>query len=57
MVIFVSTAQANTDYFSFVLQGAFWSMMAGFGVGMIRMGLEFGYKVPPCGSGRIVIQS
>jgi len=34
-------------------QGAFWSMMAGFAVGMVRMGLEFGYKVPPCGSGRI----
>ena len=30
-------------------------MMAGFAVGMVRMGLEFGYKVPPCGSGRIVI--
>ena len=29
-------------------------MMAGFAVGMVRMGLEFGYKVPPCGSGRIV---
>mgnify|MGYP003307118156 CR=1 FL=1 len=31
-------------------KGAFWSMMAGFAVGMIRFGLEFGYKVPPCGS-------
>ena len=25
-------------------------MMAGFAVGMVRFGLEFGYKVPPCGS-------
>ena len=37
-----------------MFQGAFWSMMAGFAVGLVRMGLEFGYKVPPCGSGRIV---
>ena len=28
--------------------------MAGFAVGLVRMGVEFGYKVPPCGSGRIV---
>ena len=29
-------------------------MMAGFAVGMVRFGLEFAYKVPPCGSGRLV---
>ena len=30
-------------------------MMAGFAVGMVRFGLEFAYKVPPCGSGRLVM--
>ena len=33
--------------FSF-LQGAFWGLLAGFFVGMIRFGLEFGYSAPSC---------
>ena len=30
--------------------GAFWGLMFGFLLGMIRFGLEFGYFKPPCGS-------
>ena len=32
-------------------KGAFWALMVGFAVGMIRFGLQFGYSSPPCGSG------
>lgn len=31
--------------------GAFWGLMTGFVIGLVRFGLEFGYSVPPCGSG------
>ncbi|XP_046654280.1 sodium/glucose cotransporter 4-like isoform X2 [Daphnia pulicaria] len=31
--------------------GAFWGLMVGLIVGLIRFGLEFGYVIPPCGSG------
>jgi len=31
--------------------GAFWSLMIGFGVGLIRFGLQFGFTSPSCGSG------
>eukprot|EP00092_Neocalanus_flemingeri_P006236 GFUD01006710.1.p1 GENE.GFUD01006710.1~~GFUD01006710.1.p1 ORF type:complete len:708 (+),score=187.08 GFUD01006710.1:236-2125(+) len=31
--------------------GAFWALMVGFAVGLIRFGLQFGYSSPPCGSG------
>lgn len=30
-------------------QGAFWGLMIGFVVGMVRMGLDFYYTEPPCG--------
>ena len=30
--------------------GAFWGLMVGLIVGLIRFGLEFGYQKPPCGS-------
>eukprot|EP00088_Acartia_fossae_P003904 TRINITY_DN11679_c1_g1_i5.p1 TRINITY_DN11679_c1_g1~~TRINITY_DN11679_c1_g1_i5.p1 ORF type:complete len:657 (+),score=100.25 TRINITY_DN11679_c1_g1_i5:30-2000(+) len=30
--------------------GAFWGLMVGLVVGLIRFGLEFGYQVPACGS-------
>ena len=30
--------------------GAFWGLMVGFGLGMLRFGLEFGFFIPPCGS-------
>lgn len=30
--------------------GAFWSLMIGFVIGLLRFGLEFGYTIPPCGS-------
>ena len=33
---------------SSLLQGAFWGLLAGFLVGMIRFGLEFGYSAPSC---------
>ncbi|CAL4067441.1 unnamed protein product [Meganyctiphanes norvegica] len=29
--------------------GAFWGLMSGFVIGMVRFGLEFGWSVPPCG--------
>ncbi|XP_023334925.1 sodium/glucose cotransporter 4 isoform X2 [Eurytemora carolleeae] len=32
-------------------QGAFWSLIIGFAVGIVRFGLQFGYKGPACGSG------
>ncbi|XP_045030643.1 sodium/glucose cotransporter 1 isoform X3 [Daphnia magna] len=32
-------------------QGAFWGLMVGLIVGLIRFGLEFGYVIPPCGTG------
>lgn len=31
--------------------GAFWALMVGFAVGLVRFGLQFGYSSPPCGSG------
>ena len=31
--------------------GAFWALMAGFTVGIVRFGLEFGFSAPACGSG------
>jgi len=31
-------------------QGAFWGIMIGLVIGMIRFAIEFSYKVPPCGS-------
>ena len=31
--------------------GAFWGLMLGFAVGILRFGLEFGYFKPSCGSG------
>ncbi|XP_059351175.1 sodium/glucose cotransporter 4-like isoform X2 [Daphnia carinata] len=31
--------------------GAFWGLMVGLIVGLIRFGLEFGYVIPPCGTG------
>ena len=31
--------------------GAFWSLMVGLVVGLIRFGLEFGFQKPACGSG------
>ncbi|XP_043194289.1 sodium/glucose cotransporter 4-like [Amphibalanus amphitrite] len=31
-------------------QGAFWGMMLGLVLGMVRFGIEFSYTVPPCGS-------
>ena len=34
-------------------QGAFWGLMVGLAIGMIRFGLEFGYTVPACGTGLI----
>lgn len=34
-----------------LIQGAFYGILAGFGIGIVRFGLEFGYVVPPCGSG------
>ena len=34
-----------------VPQAAFWSLIGGFVVGIIRMGLDFGMKPPRCGSG------
>merc|ERR1712013_941916 len=30
--------------------GAFWGLMIGFALGIIRFVLEFGYFIPPCGS-------
>ena len=30
--------------------GAFWGLMVGFALGMLRFGLEFGFFLPPCGS-------
>jgi len=30
--------------------GAFWGLMSGLAVGLLRFGLEFGYAKPPCGS-------
>lgn len=33
----------------FVHQGAFWGLMTGLVVGLIRMALEFSYTVPSCG--------
>ncbi|KAF2361701.1 Sodium/solute symporter [Trinorchestia longiramus] len=30
--------------------GAFWGLMIGLIIGLIRFGLEFGYSIPPCGS-------
>ena len=33
-----------------LFQGAFWALISGFVIGMIRFGLEFAYIVPPCGS-------
>ena len=30
--------------------GAFWGLMVGLVIGLIRFGLEFGYTIPPCGS-------
>ncbi|XP_037083666.1 sodium/glucose cotransporter 4-like isoform X2 [Pollicipes pollicipes] len=32
-------------------QGAFWGIMLGLVLGMVRFGIEFSYTVPPCGSG------
>ena len=31
--------------------GAFWGLMIGFAIGILRFGLEFGYFKPSCGSG------
>ena len=31
-------------------QGAFWALVVGFVVGLIRFGLEFGFDQPKCGS-------
>jgi Na+/proline symporter len=31
-------------------KGAFWGLMCGLVIGMIRFIMEFSYKVPPCGS-------
>ena len=31
--------------------GAFWSLMVGLAVGLVRFGLEFGFQKPACGSG------
>lgn len=33
-------------------QGAFWGLIVGSILGLIRFGLEFGYTVPPCGKGK-----
>lgn len=33
-----------------MFQGAFWSLMTGLVIGLLRFGLEFGYSIPPCGS-------
>lgn len=33
----------------FVFQGAFWGLMSGLVVGLIRMVLEFSYQAPSCG--------
>lgn len=33
----------------FILQGAFWGLMVGLVVGVIRMALEFAYQAPSCG--------
>ena len=30
--------------------GAFWGLMIGFALGIVRFALEFGYFIPPCGS-------
>lgn len=30
-------------------QGAFWGLMAGLAVGLVRMVLEFSYQAPSCG--------
>nr|CAH0112056.1 unnamed protein product [Daphnia galeata] len=32
-------------------QGAFWGLMVGLIIGLIRFGLEFGYAIPACGTG------
>merc|ERR1719244_1724108 len=29
--------------------GAFWGLMVGLAIGLLRFGLEFGFAVPPCG--------
>ena len=31
--------------------GAFWALMTGFAVGIVRFGLQFGFSAPACGSG------
>ena len=31
--------------------GAFWALMSGFAVGIVRFGLQFGFSAPACGSG------
>jgi len=31
-------------------QGAFWGLLVGFAMGLIRFGLQFGYTAPACGS-------
>ena len=42
--------QVNTICFtSLCRQGAFWGLMIGLVVGLIRMGLDFGYGSPGCG--------
>jgi solute carrier family 5 (sodium/glucose cotransporter), member 9 len=33
-------------------QGTWWGLMAGLVTGIIRMGVEFAYSIPTCGSGK-----
>ena len=40
--------KVNTLY---SIQGAFFGLLFGFFVGMVRFVLEFGFREPPCGSG------
>ena len=40
-----------------LFQGAFWGMMLGLVLGMVRFGIEFSYTVPPCGSGNVILLS
>ena len=54
----VSVHVVSFTEFAFFRQGAFWGMMIGLVVGLIRFGGEFSYTVPPCGSGKAqVIQN
>ena len=41
--------------FMIIFQGAFWGLMGGLIIGMLRFFVEFSYSAPPCGSSEYLL--